>query len=308
MLVRNPPVEVTDRITMLGTNEYPIYLVRGTEGAALFEGGSGPMGPVVREQLEQLGIDAAQIKQIVIPHAHPDHVMAVPSLRSLCSGATVLASEIAAKTLSAEKAIGLFCRLDDAVTDWLIQTGRIRDDQRRPPLETQQIAVDQILKEGDAVTVDGSSFEVLATPGHSDCSLSFYDAATGVLIISDATPYYMPDLDAWWPGYFSGYEAYVASMERLASLGAEVVCLGHHAAVRGADAVKDFFQRAIAAAQSYHERIVSEKQAGKSTREIAEQLGQEIYEKTPSLSLDFFQKNCALMVKQSLRAAGVSED
>ena len=53
-------------------------------------------------------------------------------------------------------------------------------------------------------------------------------------------------------------------------------------------------------------RIAAEARSGKPARQIGEELGAEIHEKTPVLPLDFFQKNCSLLVKQSLRVAGIA--
>ena len=66
-----------------------------------------------------------------------------------------------------------------------------------------------------------SAFEVLETPGHSVCSLSFYEPNDQVLVISDATGYYLPDQDYMWPGYFTSYSDYLDSIKRLADKGAE---------------------------------------------------------------------------------------
>jgi glyoxylase-like metal-dependent hydrolase (beta-lactamase superfamily II) len=181
----------------------------------------------------------------------------------------------------------------------------VGEQHRRPPLCQQTIAVDQIVKEGDTIDVDGTSFDVLRTPGHSDCSISFHQPDEAVLIVSDATGYFLPDHHWWWPCYFTGYAAYVESMRRLAGLDAEILCLSHNAVVTGADDVKTYFAEVIAATEAYHARIVEQAHAGRSVREIAEGLGTEVYEKAPLLPLDFFQKNCALMVRQSLKHEGV---
>jgi hypothetical protein len=95
-------------------------------------------------------------------------------------------------------------------------------------------------------------------------------------------------------------------MERLAGLDAELLCLSHNAAVRGRDDIRAYFAGAIAATRQYHERIVDETKAGKPVRQIAEQLGADIHSRTPLLPLDFFQKKCGLLVKQSLKYAGLS--
>ena len=99
----------------------------------------------------------------------------------------------------------------------LKQSGMISEDLTRPEMTDSTIAVDRVLRDGDKIEVDNDvAFEVLETPGHSDCSLSFWEPKEKVLIVSDATGYYMPQHAAWWPNYFTDYGQYVASMQRLA--------------------------------------------------------------------------------------------
>ena len=303
MLIQNPPVAVTESLWMLGTNPYPLYLIKGQGAGAIVEGGTGAMGPLVREQLEQLGIGPDFVKQLIITHAHPDHVMAVPLLTEMFPGVAILGSEVSAQALAAEKTMGFFRQMDDLLTESLLKAGTI--DPRHRPASTgqgQPIAVSRVLRDGDRIAIDGVTLEVLATPGHSPCSLSFFDPGRKVLLASDATGYYLPGPDFWWPNYFADYGQYMDSMRRLAGVGAEILCLSHNAVIRGAEDVAAYFRGAIAATEQYHRRILAEGGAGKPGREIAEQRGAEVYQRTLRLSLDFFQKNCGLLVKLSLRA------
>jgi glyoxylase-like metal-dependent hydrolase (beta-lactamase superfamily II) len=306
VILKNPPVEIVENLWMLGAAAYPIYLFKGTQAGTIFEGGTGPMGPVLREQLAALKIDESYVKQVVVTHAHPDHVMAVPLFREIFPEVQVLASHAASTTLSMEKAVGFFAKLDDALTGALIKEGMIDEQHRAAPLAEKQIPIDRTIKEGDTIDVDeGVALEVLETPGHSDCSLSFYEPGRKILIISDATGYYLPEYEFWWPNYFVDYGTYIQSMERLAGFGAEVLCLSHNAVICEADEVASYFERVLAATKAYHQRIVDEAKQGKSVREIAGPLGSEVYDKKPLFPLDFFQKNCALLVKNSLRHEGI---
>ena len=305
MHITDPPAELSPELTMLGTSEYPIYLYRGDAESAIFEGGVAAMGPVLRQQIEEAGMDAAAVRQLVVTHGHPDHVMAVPMFRELFPNVSVSASAGAAATLSNEKAMGFFSKIDQALTGALLQSGAIEVHQRPEPVTDTEIAIDRILAEGDAVQVGGARFDVLETPGHSDCSLSFHDPAAGILIVADATGYYLPDHNEWWPMYFASYASFVDSMTRLASLDAEMLCLSHNAAIRGAAEIEEYFRGAIASAEAYHRRIVEDTRAGKSAPELATQLGAEIYELAPLLPLDFFEKNCALLVNNSLAHEGM---
>jgi glyoxylase-like metal-dependent hydrolase (beta-lactamase superfamily II) len=246
------------------------------------------------------------VKQVIVTHAHPDHVMAVPVFRQMFPEVSVLASAPAAKTLSIEKAVAFFRKMDAAFNDVFASAGSDAGQAVSPSSEESQIAIDRVVGEGDLIEVsEGVSFRVLETPGHSDCSLSFHEPNSNVLLISDATGYYLPDEDLLWPNYFTGYGAYVKSIERLAGIGAEILCLSHNAVIRGADDVADYFHNALAATEEYHQHILAKAKTGKSVREIAGPLGAAVYEKTGHLTVDFFQKNCALLVRNSLEHEGI---
>jgi len=305
MLVNNPPVALTGQLWMLGTAAYPLYLFHAPGGAAIVEGGTGAMAGLLGQQIESLGIARAAVTQLVITHAHPDHVMAVPRLREVFPSLSVVASQPAAKTLAAEKAIAAFAQVDEALTASLLAAGAIREEHRPQPMAPKPIAVDRVVREGDTIAVGDIALEVLETPGHSECSLSLYEPRSKTLLISDATGYFLPEHHTWWPNYFAGYGAYLRSIERLASLEAEILCLSHNAAVCGSEEVRGYFADALAATRAYHDRIVAEARAGSSVRQIAEQLGAEIYRHTQLMPLDFFQKNCGFLVKQSLRHEGI---
>lgn len=302
MLIKDPPIRVTDELWMLGSNEYPLYLLKGH---TIFEGGVGAMGPLLAEQIAELGLDTAGVRRIVIAHGHPDHVMAVPALREMFPQATVVASEIAAKTLSIDKAIGFFCKVDCILTESLTKAGTITEKHHPKPLEEMKIDVDETIGEGDTIDVDGTPLQVLSTPGHSDCSLSFFQPEEKLLFISDATGYYMHEHGCWWVNYFSNYQAYLDSMRRLADLDAEILCLGHLAVIKGADDIKQYFADAIEATEQCHRRIIEEIKGGKSGRQIAEDLGSEVFEKTQLMPLDFLQKNCSVLVKLSMKHEGI---
>jgi glyoxylase-like metal-dependent hydrolase (beta-lactamase superfamily II) len=306
MLIDKPPAEVPGNVWMLGTTAYPMYLIRGRKEGAFIEGGIGGLEPLLRRQLADLGIGPTFVRQAVVMHAHPDHVMAIPLLRELFPGVVVTASAAAAATLQIEKAVGYFTRIDATLTEGLNRTGALSEAPPPVTVAENRIAVDRTVGEGDQITVEDMQWTVLETPGHSDCSISLHEPTRRVLFISDVSGFYLPKQGTWWPGYFTDYSKFIGSMQRLATLNAEVLCLSHNGVVCGADDVRAYFAGAIAATQQYHARIVAEAKSGRSVREISEQLGIEIHSIIPVLPLDFFQKNCAVMVKQSLKHEGLT--
>lgn len=298
------PGEIGGRLWMLGNARYPMYLDRGPHAGAIIEGGISALGPALQRQFAELAIGPEYVRQLIVTHAHPDHVMALPALRACFPQATVIASKAAAATLNVEKAVAFFKQIDAALTEGLAKAGVMADAAAAAPAENR-IAVDRVVQEGDAIEVDGRRWTVLETPGHSDCSISLHDAAQGVLVISDAAGYCVPASGVCWPNYFTSYAAYRQSLEKLSKLDAEILCLSHNGALRGRDDIRRFFAGAIEATDRYHERIVQEAKAGKPARTIAEELGKESHALAPVLPVEFFQKNCGLLVKQSLKHAGI---
>jgi len=308
MLIKDPPVEIIDNLYMLGVNAYPCFLFKGENEGLIFEGATGAVGRLIMQQLDEMGLGGNYVKRLVVTHAHPDHVMAIPAFQKMNPEIKVLASEASAQTLGSEQAMTFFCGVDGALTDSLGKMGAIKEEHTPEPLSEMKITVDEIIKEGDTIDVDGqSSFSVIETPGHSYCSLSFYEASRKVLIISDATGYYMPELKYWWPNYFADYGKYISSMERLAKYDAEVLCLSHNGVIQGAEEIRNYFAGAIADTKEYHQRIIDEIKAGKDPRQLAGELGSEVYEKTQLLPLDFFQKNCGMLIKRSLKHEGMEQ-
>ncbi len=305
MLIKDPPIQINDSLLMLGLNENPLYLAKGPSEGAIFEGAVGAAGPVLQAQLDRLHIKSDFVKQAIITHSHADHVMAVPFLREAFPNLTICASREAAAALSNDKTIGSYVKVDQAYTASLAARGSINPDVHPEPFTGRQIAIDRVIDEGDTIAVDHLVFQVLRTPGHSKCSLSFYEPAIKCLMISDATGYYVPQQSYWWPNYFTGYATYLASIKRLAFLNTEFLCLGHNAVIKGVNAVRAYFSGALATAENYHKRIIGEYKAGKTAPLITEQLGAEAFENIGLLDRKFYEKNCALLVKMSLKHEGI---
>jgi len=309
MLITQVPYQLSERFWMLGNAAYPIYLYASAEQTSVLEGGISALGPVLVEQIDSRRLAPSGLAKLVVTHAHPDHVMAIPFLRQKYPDLKVVASQAAADTLSNPKALTAFAQIDNALAQALHEAGQLDHSAAAPSDDPRLFAVDQIVREGDAIEVAPEvTFQVLETPGHSPCSISLFEPAKRYLVVSDATGYWIPADDYWWPNYFSDYAAYVASMERLSGLGVEVLCLSHNAAITGAEEIGDYFRRAIEATRAYHQRIIDEINRGRSVRQLAEELGREVYEKTQLLPLEFFQKNCGVLVKQSLRHEGIAPE
>jgi glyoxylase-like metal-dependent hydrolase (beta-lactamase superfamily II) len=174
-------------------------------------------GALVMEQIRQIGRSAADLKQIVLTHAHRSHLGGLAALKQM-SGATVYAHEWEADIIAGD-------RKAQAISPWPqhplrvyhLQLGLALGLGRHPPCP-----VDQMVADGDRI----GPLDVLHIPGHSPGHLGFYWADRRVLIAGDAIATW-PEFSAGWPAFNLNLKQHRGSLRRLAELDAAVVGVGH---------------------------------------------------------------------------------
>lgn len=82
----------------------------------------------------------------------------------------------------------------------------------------------RVLKDNDVINIGGRSLQVLHTPGHSPGHMCFYEKERGYLFTGDLV--YKDTLFAYYPS--TDPEAYLKSIERVASLPVNRVFPAHH--------------------------------------------------------------------------------
>jgi hydroxyacylglutathione hydrolase len=119
-------------------------------------------GDDIEDVMEALRRHQLQVKQIVITHAHIDHVGGAMKLKRL-TGAPILINQ---------NDYALLKMLD-------VQAGWVG---MRPP---GQVAVDSSIGEGDKVRAGSLSGSILHTPGHTEGSICVYFRADKMLFAGD---------------------------------------------------------------------------------------------------------------------------
>jgi metallo-beta-lactamase class B len=82
----------------VGTRELSALLIAGDQGHILLDGALPQSAPLIRKNIESLGLRMADVKLIVNSHAHFDHAGGIPALQRY-SGARVAASPSGAQVL-----------------------------------------------------------------------------------------------------------------------------------------------------------------------------------------------------------------
>lgn len=233
-----------------------VILLCGTQNILIDAGGSAALvDEEILPALAERGLTPADISVLTCTHTHGDHIGGFARLRE-----------------AGVRKIAVYARSADKVRDPLHYNIEIRKafPESSPPPSAGLVGtnVDEILSDGDLV---GGRLRLVATPGHDDDAVCFFDEVTKTLICGDSVQHNGTLVQGC--GAYMSLPDYRASMQRLLALDAVTVILGHpflpHGdVVRGREQVRAFFAEALDLTRRYGDFVRKMRQAGVS--DIAE--------------------------------------
>ncbi len=231
----------------IGSPEFPSYLLQG-RGPVLFESGMTFLGPgYLRDLKVHLG-ENVRPEYLLLTHSHYDHAGSAPFLKRSIPGLKVGAGKLAAEIFRRPNAIRLIQDLSRGMEE------KFQAELAGADVRFRGLELDLLLQDGDeAVPEDGAKIQVIATPGHTRDTVSYYLPGFRALIAGEA----VGSLDrkrSVRPNFLSSYRDYISSLEKLRLLPVEIVFLGHHFTLTGADA-EEMAARSIDTARLFKERI-----------------------------------------------------
>jgi metallo-beta-lactamase class B len=133
-----PAHNIVGNVSYVGTATLNSYLITTPQGHILINTNFEDTVPLLRESIEKLGFKMTDIKIILGSHAHPDHMQGDAVVKELTGGATVMAMEQDVPALKAMKG----------------PSGKVHP-------------IDRVLKDGQQVTLGGTTLVAYLTPGHT---------------------------------------------------------------------------------------------------------------------------------------------
>ncbi len=141
------PVRLFDNLYAVGNSETVVYAITTSEGIVLIDAGHpGDIESVVLPGLQTLGLDAADIKYVLIGHGHSDHYGGAAFLQQ--KGARIGATAADWDTIAAEAPSALF--------------GEVPKPTR-----------DLVLQEATPLVIGDTTIKLVEIPGHTPGALAF---------------------------------------------------------------------------------------------------------------------------------------
>ena len=142
-----PPAHIFANVYMVGTCGIVSLLVTSPKGHILIDGATAEAAPFIADNIRDLGFQPTDVKYLVSSHEHYDHVGGLAALKGI-TGARMLARAEARKSLETG--------ISDPTDPQLAIL---------PPFAG--IKVDQIVRDGETISLGPIKMTAIATPGHA---------------------------------------------------------------------------------------------------------------------------------------------
>jgi glyoxylase-like metal-dependent hydrolase (beta-lactamase superfamily II) len=243
--------EIVKDLYRLGSVQQPAFVVMGQERSVQVDAGTAFMGPAYLRDIRKLLDQGRGPDLLIFTHLHFDHVGSAPYLRRHFPGMKLGGSQMLDRLLSRAKMGETLALLNQG----LVKKNNMQSDFIPQDFDYSALNIDWILKDGDKIDLGGGiAIEVMATPGHTRDSLSFYLPHTQTVLAGEALGI-IPGDDFWVaPQFLSSYEDYIHSIECIREKKPKVIVLGHHYVV-GKQEVGKFFEASLADCRAYRRMI-----------------------------------------------------
>jgi len=257
----------------------PVYLLDGKR-PVLFEAGFTCTWRIT-EQMIRSFLMGREPAMFFLTHVHWDHCGAAGYFQRAFPGLKITSSERAAEIMKRPNAVNLMADLNHRV----IAKVALADGMDRSRLSQDPFLpfdVDTVVEDGQTIELESDlSVQVLATPGHTRDHVSYYVPEKKILVATEASGC-LDRAGQIITEFLVDYDAYLASLKRLAALPVEVLCQGHHFVFVGAKEASSFFSRSARAAESFREHIYDLLEAGDGTVEqVIARIKGEQYDSNP---------------------------
>lgn len=210
------------------------FLLVSDSVTILFDSGFGCCGDVLVENIK-IELGDRPLDYILLGHSHYDHAPGSAWCTQQWPNAKVVSSYKTKDVISRPGAIRLMRNLDAAaVKMYGISSKEDLFDNMR---------VDIPLNDGEHISLNGLDAELIAFPGHTNCSVAFYFADSRLLLSSETLGVYVGGSSVS-PAFLVGFSVGIESVKKALKLDIEHMLIPHYLMIHG-DECKKYLQLAL---------------------------------------------------------------
>ena len=195
-------------------------LIIGDKKIALIDCG---MAFCAEQKIKKIkSITNRDVDYLIVGHSHYDHIGSIPHFKRVWPSAKVVSSAHAAEVFKKPGALRTIRELSVTAAN----TFRNETAEYAGNYSDDELKTDIIVHENDLINLGDLTIEILETPGHTRCSLSFFIPELD-LCIAGETIGVLTSETTMYPCYLVGYKMTQDSIEKCMAKGAKHIYSPH---------------------------------------------------------------------------------
>ena len=263
------------------------FLIDNGKTAILYDSGFGFTGLKVAENIKR-ELGSRKLDYIFLTHSHYDHALGAAYVLEVYPNAKIVAGEYAQTIFQKSTAKATMRELDRKFAQ--------KCDVTEYPDLTDNLKVDIPVSDGDEINCGDMKFTAVNLPGHTKCSVGFYQSENKLLLSCETLG--VSYGDKYLPAFLVGFGMTLDSFKKAKELDIENILVPHRGLISGENA-KEFIEKSEKAATKTAEMIKELFLSGLNEEEVFELYKNKVYteEIKPYYPIDAFNLNSSIMIR-----------